>query len=197
LGVSNAGLNENRGHAWQAPIGKMESYLDAVSAVEVASASPSSLGPLYIAAHGPKMQALGSSKTDGVITYLMSPEHTALTKSRIVPNADVNVVCMLIAETDPATARGIARETLADYLGLDYYRREWKKIGFSEADYSNGGSDELIDMLVGWGDSESLNEHMLKHEKAGATRIIVMPIGSGDSLSGRSNPVLEAVAPTA
>ena len=196
LGVSNAGINQMRGHAWEAPIGKMGGYLDAVSKVEVASAAPNALGPMYLAAHGPNMQALASSKSDGVITYLMSPEHTALTKSRVRPEADINVVCMLLAETDPVKARAVARDSLAFYMGLDYYHREWKKMGFSEADYADGGSDALIDMLVGWGDTESLNNHLRKHEEAGATRIVIMPLSADGSVSGDRNPVLEAAAPT-
>ncbi len=195
LGVSNAGLIQSRGHTWQPPIAKMESYLDAISAAEVVSPSTKSLGPLYLAAHGPKMQAVAASRADGVLTYLMSPAHTQLTKTRVGPNADINVVCVLLAETDPTKARQTAREALAYYLGLDYYHREWRKLGFSDRDFSDGGSDELIDMLVGWGNKESLQAHIEKHEAAGATRIIIMPLASGESLFSRDNPVLEALAP--
>lgn len=195
LGVSNVGLNQSRGHTWQPPIAKMEGYLDAMAAVEVVSSSAESLGPIYLAAHGPKMQALGSSRTDGVLTYLMSSEHTQLSKTRIGPNVDLNVVCLLLAETDPAKARQTAREALAFYMDLDYYHREWRKLGFSDSDFSNGGSDAFIDMLVGWGNSESLQAHVKKHEDAGATRIIIMPLRSDKSVLSRDNPVFEALAP--
>jgi probable F420-dependent oxidoreductase len=195
LGVSNVGLNQGRGHAWQPPVAKMEEYLDAMAAVEVASSVQKSLGPVYMAAHGPKMQALGSSRTDGVLTYLMSPEHTQLSKTRIGPNVDLNVVCLLLAEIDPTKARQTAREALAFYMGLDYYHREWRKLGFSGSDFSDGGSDALIDMLVGWGNSESLEAHVKKHEDAGATRIIIMPLASGKSVLSRDNLIFEALAP--
>ena len=197
LGVSNAGLNERRGHTWRPPIRKMEDFLDAMSAADSASSPAQSDSPVYLAAHGPRMQAVASARTDGVLTYLMSPVHTQLTKTRVGPDADISVVCVLLAETDPTAARQTAREALAYYLTLDYYHREWRKVGFSDDDFSNGGSDELIDMLVGWGDRESLLAHIGKHEHAGATRIVIMPLTSGPSSLGLDNPVLEALAPSA
>jgi probable F420-dependent oxidoreductase len=195
LGVSNVGLNQARGHTWQPPVAKMAGYLDAMAAVEVGSVAPKSMGPLYMAAHGPKMQALGASRTDGVLTYLMSPEHTQLSKARMGPDADLNVICFLLAETDPAKARQTAREALAFYMGLDYYHREWRKLGFSDSDFTDGGSDALIDMLVGWGDTETMQAHVKRHEEAGATRVIIAPLAYGKSGLSRDNPLFEALAP--
>ena len=195
LGVSNVGLNQIRGHTWQPPVAKMEGYLDAMAAVEVGSAAAKSMGPIYMAAHGPKMQALGASRTDGVLTYLMSPEHTQLSKTRLGPDADLNVICFLLAETDPTKARQMARQALAFYMGLDYYHREWRKLGFSDSDFTDGGSDALIDMLVGWGNSDALQVYVTKHEDAGATRVIIMPLASGGSVLSRDNLIFEALAP--
>lgn len=121
--------------------------------------------------------------------------HTQLTKTRVGPNADINVVCLLVAETDPTKTRRAARQALAYYLGLDYYRREWRKLGFCDRDFSNGGSDELIDMLVGWGNRVSLQAHIDEHTAAGATRITIMTLTSGESSLRRDTPVFEALAP--
>ena len=176
LGVSNVGLNTSRGHEWQAPLGKMTRYLDAMAAVKVASPQASTAAPLYLAAHGPRLQALASERADGIITYLMSPQHTLQSRQRIGPDAALNVVCVFLAEADPDTARAKARAALNYYLTLDYYHREWRKLGYTDADFSNGGSDKLIDMLVGWGDAAALRRRVAEHEQTGATRVIVMSL---------------------
>lgn len=188
LGVSNAGLNTTRGHTWQKPLPKMRAYLDALDAAAIDSPPPAEPAPLYIAAHGPRLQALGAERTNGIITYLMPPEHTAQSHARIGPGSELSVVCPFLAEADPATARQKARKALKYYLTLDYYHREWAKLGFVDADFADGGSDRLIDMLVGWGDADALRERVTAYRDAGASRVIVMPFDrlgqkGGDSLS--------------
>lgn len=176
LGVSNVGLNGTRGHTWQPPLRKLSQCLDAMEAIEPEAAPPSALGPVHIAAHGPKLQALAGARSDGVITYLMSPAHTRRSRERIGERAGLSVVCMLLAEEDPSRARAVARKALAYYLTLDYYHREWRGLGFSDADFADGGSDALIDMLVGWGDADAVRARVAEHVDAGASRILVMPL---------------------
>ena len=118
----------------------------------------------------------GAERCNGILTYLMSVEHTRRSRERIGPAAELNVVCAMLAETDAVVARRVARSALAYYLTLDYYHREWRKLGYSDADFANGGSDALVDMLVGWGDTATLEARLAAHVAAGATRVIVMPI---------------------
>lgn len=175
LGVSNPGLNATRGHEWEQPLPRMRRYLDAMDAATIDSPAPAQAAPLYIAAHGPKLQTLGAERTDGIITYLMPPEHTASSRSRIGPDTGLTVVTPFLAEADPVLARKKARKALSYYVTLDYYHREWTKLGFSAADFANGGSDRLIDMLVGWGDEDVLRARLAAYREAGASRIVIMP----------------------
>ena len=48
----------------------------------------------------------------------------------------------------PTTARELARQHLATYLGLPNYSNNWKRIGFTDDDLADGGSDRLVDALV-------------------------------------------------
>ena len=192
LGVSNVGLNTTRGHNWQMPLPKMRAYLDAMDAAVIESPAPPQPAPLYIAAHGPKLQALGAARTDGIITYLMPPEHTAASRARIGPAAALSVVSPFLAESDPAAARTKARKALHYYLTLDYYHREWSKLGFSSSDYDGGGSDRLIDMLVGWGDEDALRKRVAAYREAGATRVVIMPF---DTAQGDGADSLSLLAP--
>lgn len=179
LGVSNVGVNAARGHAWQAPVTKLNTYLDAMEAVKPDCAGADSLGSLIIAAHGPMLQRIGAARSAGIMTYLMSPEHTRHSRERIGEDTELNVVVPLLAETDPTAARKICRGALSFYMGLDYYHREWRKIGFDDSDFANGGSDRLIDNLAAWGSDDKLNERITAHEAAGASRVIVLPFDTG------------------
>ena len=193
LGVSNAGLNTSRGHTWQSPLKKMTAFLDALDKVEVAApAAPRC--PTYIAAHGPQLQTLGAKRTDGVITYLMTPLHAQQTRERIGRSAALSVVAMFLAEQDPAVARAKARSALKMYVRLDYYHREWRKLGFADSDFADGGSDRLIDALVAWGDDATLRTRIAAFENAGATRVIVMPLAI-QSKQGLDLRVLDVLAP--
>jgi probable F420-dependent oxidoreductase len=196
LGVSNAGLNKSRGHVWQSPLSKLTAYLDALDSIKVASPPPAQPCPTYIAAHGPQLQVLGARRTDGVITYLMPPVHTLESRARIGAGPALNVVAMFLAERDPQVARTKARSALKMYVQLDYYHREWRKLGFGDADFANGGSDRLIDTLVGWGSPDALNERVAAFERSGASRVIVLPLGL-QTKEGLDLRVLETLAPTA
>ncbi len=176
LGVSNVGLNKARGHLWQSPVSKMTAYLDAMANVQVDAPAAASAAPLLIAAHGPQLQKLGAQRTDGIITYLMPPAHTRASRARIGAAPALCAVAAFIAEVDPVIARAKARAALRMYMQLDYYHREWRKLGFEERDFADGGSDSLIDALVGWGDAEALQRRLADYEDAGASRVIVMPL---------------------
>ena len=176
VGVSNVPLNDARGHVWQPPLVKMTAFLDKLDPIKVQSAAAAASAPLILAAHGPQLQRLGAERCNGILTYLMSVEHTRRSRERIGPEAELNVVCAMLAQTDAITARRVARSALSYYLTLDYYHREWRKLGFADADFCDGGSDRLIDMLVGWGDGATLEARLAAHVAAGATRVIVMPI---------------------
>ena len=194
LGVSNAGLNTSRGHTWQPPLKKMTAFLDALDKVEVAAPAAPQPCPTYIAAHGPQLQALGARRTDGVITYLMTPQHAQQSRERIGAKAALSVVALFLAETDPAVARAKARAALKMYVRLDYYHREWRKLGFTDADFAEGGSDRLVDTLVAWGDGDALNARIAAFEQAGATRVIVTALGL-QTKQGLDLRVLDALAP--
>jgi len=196
LGVSNAGLNKSRGHVWQSPLTKLTGYLDALDSIKVGSPPPAQPCPTYIAAHGPQLQLLGARRTDGIITYLMPPVHTLESRTRIGAAPALNTFAMFLAEQDPKVARAKARAALKMYVQLDYYHREWRKLGFADVDFADGGSDRLIDTLVGWGDRDALNERLAAFERSGATRVIVVPLGL-QTKEGLDLRVLEMLAPTA
>ena len=191
LGVSNPGLNQMRGHVWQMPLPKMKSYLAAMVEASVDAPKPDEPAPLYIAAHGPKLQTLGANHADGIITYLMPPLHTRASRQHIGLNTNLTVVSPFLLESNPIKARARSRKALQYYMTLDYYRREWSQLGFDEDDFIDGGSDRLIDTLVGWGDKDALEERLNTYYTEGADRVIAMPF---DKLTSDGQNSLSALA---
>ena len=177
LGVSNPGLNKARGHQWVPPVTKLREYLTAMKAVKLTG--PQIDFPVHIAAHGPKMQAAAAELADGVNTYIMPVEHVAATRAAIGPASTLNTMLMCLDEADPTVARGAARKALAYYTGLDYYHRAWRTMGLRDADFENGGSDRLIDAIVAWGDIRQIRARVAQQFEAGASRVVVVPLGVG------------------
>ena len=58
-------------------------------------------------------------------------------------------------ERDPAKAREIGRAThTPNYLRLENYANNLRRLGFSEDDLADRGSDKLVDAIVAWGDED-------------------------------------------
>ena len=112
-------------------------------------------------------------RLDGANTYLLPPAHTRMARDLIGPDKRLNVVlpCCLCEDAD--TARAIARRALSIYMPLPAYQKEWLRFGFDPSDWSDGGSDRLIDMIVAWGDEAAIRARIQQYEDAGASHIAV------------------------
>ena len=186
LGVSNAGLAKARGHRWESPVEKLRDYVHAVRSAEISV--PGDYEPeIHVAAHGPKMLTALAGSVDGISTFLQTPNHTAETRQKIGASVSLNVTQMCLPSSDPEEARRLSRRALGFYVGLDYYHRAWRKLGFDDDDFADGGSDRLVDALVAWGAPETISERLAEHYDAGATEIVVIPLNP----AGGTEPQLQ------
>lgn len=174
LGVSNRGLNESRGHRWTAPAPRLAAYLEGLRAAKIVV--PDNRYPVLVAAHGPKMLEVAAAGADGVFTYLMNPEHTRRTREGLPDGAQVSPMMMCLLCEDPDEARKLARKAVTYYLGLDYYHRAWRTLGFDDVDFAGGGSDRLIDSIIAWGSIERIRDRLADQAAAGAGRVVVIPL---------------------
>jgi probable F420-dependent oxidoreductase len=174
LGVSHIPLVEQlRGHRYEKPVATMRTYLDAMDHAPYRSVAPP-IAPLRVlAALGPQMLRLSAEQTDGAHPYNVNPEHTAQAREILGPERLLCPEQAVLFETDPAKARGIAREFLRFYLTLPNYTNNFLRLGFSETDFANGGSDRLIDAIVAWGDTERIRQRIRAHHTAGADHVCV------------------------
>ena len=48
-----------------------------------------------------------------------------------------------------------------------------KRLGFTDDDVSNGGSDRLVDAIVAWGDIDAIAKRVRSHHDAGADHVCI------------------------
>jgi probable F420-dependent oxidoreductase len=174
LGVSHIPLVEKlRGHRYDKPVATMGAYLDAMDQAPYQAVPPSSKPLRVLAALGPKMLQLSAERADGAHPYNITPKHTAEARALMGPGPYLCPEQGVILQSDPAKARAIARKFLAIYLTLPNYTNNWLRLGFEEADFSNGGSDRLIDAVIAWGDLKAVMNRVREHHAAGADHVCV------------------------
>ena len=190
VGVSHIPMVEGvRGHRYDKPIPAMRAYLEGL-----ARDGGGDL-PVVVAALGPKMLALSAEMSRGAVPYNVTPEHTARAAAILGPNRILAVEQKVTIETDPIKARALGRKELARYMVLPNYRNNWLRIGFSEADLANGGSDRFIDAMCLWGDAETVKKGLRAHFAAGATHVCLQPVHADGDFAARDR-VLAALADT-
>jgi probable F420-dependent oxidoreductase len=192
LGVSHPPLVETvRGHEYQKPVPAMRGYLDQMMKGQADADS----WPVAIAALGPLMLKLAAERTRGALPYNVTPTHTALAAKALGAGKWLAVEQKVTIETDPAKARALGRAELKHYMVLDNYRNNWLRIGFTEQDLADGGSDRFIDAMVLWGDAATVKKALQAHFDAGATHVCVQPVHRGGDVAAR-DAILKALADT-
>ena len=192
LGVSHIPMVEGlRGHRYEKPLAAMGAYLDSINKGAPAGEFP----PVMVAALGPKMLALSAAKSRGAVPYNVTPEHTAKAAAILGPAKWLAVEQKVTLETDPAKARAIGRKELARYMGLPNYRNNWLRLGFTEAELADGGSDRFIDAMVRWGDADTVKRGLREHFSAGATHVCVQPVHADGDFAARDR-ILQALVDT-
>ena len=173
MGVSHAPMVGMRGHNYDKPLSAMRSYLDAMDAAPFMAYPPSTEPQRIIAALAPKMLALAAERSLGSHPYFVPPEHTAVARAALGPGKLLCPEQAAVFETDPDKARAVARGHMAVYLGLPNYANNLKRLGFSDEDIANGGSDRLVDAVVVWGNLEAILRRIKAHHDAGADHVCV------------------------
>ena len=190
LGVSHIPLVEGlRGHRYDKPVPAMRAYLEGIRKGGDAALE----GPVLLAALGPKMLALAAAQADGAVPYNVTPEHTRQAAAVLGPGKVLAVEQKVCVETDRARARALGRRELARYMALPNYVNNWLRLGFTEAELPDGGSDRFIDAMVLSGDAEAVKRGLRAHFEAGATHVCLQPV-TEDGDTRHRDAMLEALA---
>ncbi|MFI9251462.1 LLM class F420-dependent oxidoreductase [Streptomyces sp. NPDC053069] len=170
LGVSHAKLADQ----YRRPYAAMVSYLDALDTAGVPA------DRRVLAALGPKTLQLSGDRAAGAVPYLVTPEHTAEARGILGEGPLLAPELKVVLETDPDRARTLARGALALYLALPNYTNTWLRLGFTEDDLADGGSDRLVDALFAWGDENRIRERIDTYHQAGADHLALQVVTGGE-----------------
>jgi probable F420-dependent oxidoreductase len=174
LGVSHGHLVAGiRKHDWAKPYSYMATYLDRMDTSLFFAPKPAEAPGRVLAALGPKMLELAATKANGAHPYFTTPDHTKIARDTMGADALLAPEQMVVLSTDADEARRIARAGMKIYLGLPNYTNNLARIGFDESDWSDGGSDRLVDGIVAWGTDEYVTSRINEHHAAGADHVCV------------------------
>ena len=179
MGVSHPPQVAPRGHSYGKPVATMRAYLEAMDAAEYKGPRPEEPFPRLLGALRPPMLELAAELADGAHPYLVSVEHTRRARSILGAGKVLATEQLVLLEEDPGEARRLGRGAIAWYLTLPNYADNLRWLGFTEDDLADGGSDELVDALLAWGDEDAVRARVLEHLEAGADHVCVQPIGVG------------------
>jgi probable F420-dependent oxidoreductase len=172
MGVSHAPLVAGmRGHDYRRPLSYLRAYLDAMDGATYMAAAPAEPPPRVLAALHPKSLALARERAWGSHPYFVPPEHTARARGILGAGKLLAPEQMVCLESDPSTARAIARRAMQMYLGLPNYVTNLVSLGFTDADVAGGGSDRLVDAIVAWGGVDAIAARVKAHHDAGADHV--------------------------
>jgi probable F420-dependent oxidoreductase len=163
---------------YRKPFDMMTSYLDGLDHAGVAQQDR------VLAALGPRALRLSAERSAGAHPYLTTPEHTRQAREILGPDVLLAPEQKVVLETDPERARAIGRPKVEKpYLGLTNYTSNLKRLGWTDEDLANGGSDRLIDALAVHGDAAAIAAGVTAHLDAGADHVAVQVLGD-DPLPG-------------
>jgi probable F420-dependent oxidoreductase len=174
LGVSHIPLVEQvRGHTYGKPVETMRAYLDRMDQAPYRAVMPPVKPPRVLAALGPRMLQLAAEGANGAHPYFVTPEHTALARKILGHDRFLAVEQAVVLESDSSRAREIARAHTSFYLRLPNYLNNLRRLGFSDEDFGDGGSDRLVDAIVAWGDVTATIDRVRAHQAAGADHVCI------------------------
>lgn len=168
--VSVEGL---RGQIYDKPFSTMRDYLDRMDAALYLAAPPPVEPVRVLAALGPRMLRLAAERASGAHPYFVPVEHTAFAREQLGDGPRLCPEQAVVLETDPTTAREIARTHMRTYLGLPNYTNNLRRLGWGDDDLAAPGSDRLVDAIVAWGDEDAIRSRVAAHHDAGADHVCI------------------------
>jgi probable F420-dependent oxidoreductase len=163
---------------YEKPYDAVSRYLDALDEKQVP------IERRLLAALGPRMLRLSADRALGAHPYLTPPTHTQFAREQLGANALLAPEHKVVLETDPQAARAVGRPPVdRPYLHLSNYVSNLKRVGWTDTDIADGGSDALIDALVAHGSAASVRAQVDAHLAAGANHVAIQVLGDADPVA--------------
>jgi probable F420-dependent oxidoreductase len=125
-----------------------------------------------LAALGDRMIGLAATRARGAHPYLTTPAHTAHARELLGAEPFLAPEQKVVLHADPQAARSIGRPLVAEpYLQRANYLNSFKRMGYSDEDLIDGGSDRLIDDIVLHGTAADVATRLAGHHSSGADHV--------------------------
>ncbi|GAA5079337.1 putative F420-dependent oxidoreductase [Thermocatellispora tengchongensis] len=170
LGVSHAEHVADRGYL--RPYSAMRRYLE-----ELDPAVPRERRVL--AALGPRMLRLAAERAAGCHPFLVSVEHTRRAREVLGEGPLLAPEVKVVLDPDRDAARAVARRHLSRFLDRPNYVNNLLRLGFTEDDLRDGGSDRLIEATFACGDVQAAVARAREHLAVGADHV-ALHVAAGD-----------------
>lgn len=187
LGVSHAPTTEG----YARPYAKMVEFLDGLDS----AATPVPPARRVLAALGPRMLTLAADRSAGAHPYLVTVEHVAQSRAALGPGRLLAPELGVILDPDRARAHATARAALAMYLRLPNYVNNWRRLGFTDEDFADGGSTRLLDALFAIGDTTAVRTRVAAFHEAGADHVTLQALRHDGALPREEWRELAAAMP--
>jgi probable F420-dependent oxidoreductase len=158
---------------YRRPLSAMRSFLDGLDNAP----SPLPADHRCLAALRPKMLELAATRSRGTLTYFVAVDHTKAARLQLGPKPLIATELACVIDSDPVSAREKARAYAKRYLALGNYTRNLLDLGFTEKDFTDGGSDRLIDAIIPHGTPEQIGAVAEAHLASGADHVCLQPVG--------------------
>jgi probable F420-dependent oxidoreductase len=179
LGVSHQVLIDSGSPGRYAkPYSKMVEYLDGLDG----AAAPYPRDARVLAALRPRMLELARERAAGAHPYFVPVEHVARAREILGPDASIAVELAVVLDTEPSSARTTARRHTAIYVTLPNYTNNLREFGFGDDDFTDHGSDRLVDAIVAWGDVEAVARRVAAMREAGADHVCIQVIRADEEV---------------
>ena len=183
LGVSHKPSVAIRGGRYRKPLEHMRAYLDAMDrSPYVGPDRDGPPAPRVLAALGPRMLRLAAERSLGAHPYFVPVEHTAVARAALGPVPLLAVEQAAVVGMDREKVLAATRRHTKYYLALENYSNNLRRLGWSEADLVDAGSQKLMDAIVVSGDEVAIAGRVTAHHAAGADHVCLQVLG-GDSLA--------------
>jgi probable F420-dependent oxidoreductase len=171
LGV---GIGHREVHAaYRRPYDTAAAYLDTLASAGVPP------DRTVLAALGPRMLRLARDHTAGTVPVMVPPEHTRQAREILGEDKLVLPGQQVLLDTDADRARAAARAAvLHPARHVSNYTNNLRRLGFTDADLAEPGSDRLIDALVLHGDAATVASGIKAHLNAGADHVGITALGA-------------------
>lgn len=173
LGIG-AGHRERAADRYAKPYTAVSEYLDRLDANGVPA------DRRVLAALGDRMIGLAAARARGAHPYLTTPAHTAHARELLGAEPFLAPEQKIVLHPDDEAARSIGRPFLDPYLHRANYLNSFKRMGYSDEDLINGGSDRLIDDIVLHGTAADVATRLPGHRASGADHVAVQVLPRPD-----------------